>query len=128
MSAVKISANVRGVTPARLTTHIRDLATAGNIFPVFIPREDSERGAYPVSLPGWKLILTPVIQNSVDYGTALHELGHMFVWKFRDGVLHQEELAWRWARKHALIWTPAMEKDRRECLAGYRKHCHRRKK
>jgi hypothetical protein len=50
--------------------------------------------------------------SSLSYATALHEIGH---WKGRyqrsRNVIVRERWAWQWARKNALIWTRAMERD-----------------
>jgi hypothetical protein len=62
--------------------------------------------------------LLPPVRSPLSYATALHEIGH---WKSRHGrsrdEMVREQAAWRWARKNALIWTPAMSQLEKKSLA-----------
>ena len=66
-------------------------------------------------------IHTAPIRGAVSYGTALHEIGHI-VGRYTDSrhVMTRETWAWRWARRNALIWTPAMQRSMDMSLAWYR--------
>ena len=57
-------------------------------------------------------IHTPPIRSAVAYATALHEIGHI-LGRHQDSrvVLVRERWAWRWARRHAIAWTRAMERS-----------------
>ena len=77
-----------------------------------------------------RIVDVPRIVDALTYGTVLHELGHV---ETQDAqrwwpTFHQqgarintagEAAAWRWARAHALVWTPEMQADMRHCLQGY---------
>ena len=56
-------------------------------------------------------ICIPPIKSAISYATALHELGHILGRHQRSQhVMVRERWAWEWARRNALIWTPAMER------------------
>jgi hypothetical protein len=52
------------------------------------------------------------IRSAISYATALHEIGHMRG-RYQNSrrELVRERWAWEWARRNALCWTPAMERD-----------------
>lgn len=64
----------------------------------------------------------PHIRSEADYAVALHEIGHVCgrYQTTRFSLLTREVWAWKYARKVALLWTPAMEKEEQESLDFYR--------
>jgi hypothetical protein len=66
-------------------------------------------------------IHTAPIRSALSYATALHELGHIlgrFQHSRRQKI--REHWAWEWARKNALLWTPAMERHANDALTHLR--------
>jgi hypothetical protein len=51
---------------------------------------------------------------------ALHEIGHIRgrLQLSRSRVV-RERWAWRWAEENALVWTPAMDRNRQRSMAFY---------
>ena len=68
------------------------------------------------------------IKSRLSYATALHELGHI-LGKYQDSThtVTRERWAWEWARKHALMWSPAMERDALNSLSWYAALVRRRR-
>lgn len=65
-------------------------------------------------------IHTPPIRSAISYAAALHEVGHVLgQHQHSQRIMVREGWAWRWARAHAMIWTPRMEHSRQEALAWY---------
>jgi hypothetical protein len=63
---------------------------------------------------------TPPIRGAVSYAVVLHEIGHI-LGRYQDSrhTIVRERWAWAWARRHALMWTPAMERCAVASLAWY---------
>jgi hypothetical protein len=65
-------------------------------------------------------IHTPPVKTWKSYITALHEIGHLLGrHQLSPHVMVRERWAWRWARQHALVWAPWMERYAEESLAWY---------
>ena len=68
---------------------------------------------------GWavqefELISIPPIKSTITYAVALHEIGHVLGRHQRSrSRIVRERWAWVWARRHAITWTPAMERTMR---------------
>lgn len=68
------------------------------------------------------------IRSALSYSVALHEIGHMLGrHQASSCVMTRERWAWKWARKHAIVWTSAMERYAAKSLAWYEsrhpEHC-----
>ena len=51
------------------------------------------------------------IKSAISYATALHELGHIFGrYQLSKRSIVRERGAWEWAKRNALVWTPAMDR------------------
>ena len=60
------------------------------------------------------------IRSRVSYATAMHEIGHILgKHQSSKDVMVRERHAWRWAKKHARVWTDAMERNVEKSLAWY---------
>jgi hypothetical protein len=63
-------------------------------------------------------ICIPPIKSEISYAAALHEIGHIQGrYQTSRHSLVRELAAWRWARQHALTWTPSMERTCTSSLA-----------
>lgn len=101
---------------AAMREHIARLTNEHDIQVTWIERAD-EAGALREADGGRDEILIPPIQSPVIYATALHEVGHILGrYQRSPHVLVRHRWAWQWARKHALVWTPTMEKFARASL------------
>lgn len=90
------------------------------------------------------------VSNDGNYAVALHEMGHinghnagtpvkqlalqhvqvygeLAPVEAHEIVLREEEAAWDWAKDHALLWTPAMQKAMDLGLSTYRDNYERAK-
>jgi hypothetical protein len=77
-----------------------------------------QRGGY--ALHEIREIHLPPIRSPVTYAVALHEVGHCLGRHQQSKhLMIREGWAWRWARSHALCWTPAMERKARKSLEWY---------
>jgi hypothetical protein len=57
------------------------------------------------------------VRSRLSYATALHEIGHVLGrHQTSRRSMVREVHAWQWARRHALVWTPAMERYAAEAL------------
>jgi hypothetical protein len=66
-------------------------------------------------------VVIPPVKSAISYATALHEIGHILGRHQQSAVtMARERWAWRWAQKNALVWKPAMERNRLASLARYR--------
>jgi hypothetical protein len=80
-----------------------------------VKRPDKARAAFQLNE-----IWIPAIKSKISYAVALHEIGHMLGrHRLSPHILTRERDAWRWAKAHALVWTPAMEIRCRSSLAWY---------
>jgi len=89
--------------------HIERLAAQHDI-KVDTGRVDQPAGAFAVH---WdRRICIPPLRSAAGYATAPHEIGHVVLgWCADDDrEIEQERAAWDWARRNALVWTPAMER------------------
>lgn len=56
-------------------------------------------------------IFAPPIRGWVSYAVVLHTIGHCLGrYQTSSKTMVRESWAWRWAKSHALRWTPAMER------------------
>jgi len=71
-----------------------------------------------LAIPGRRLAVVAPIVDETTYAVALHELGHLIAplgsLTKTPGNRHnltrdEEDAAWTWARRHALLWTDAMD-------------------
>lgn len=62
--------------------------------------------------------IRPVLSHTT-YAIAIHEIGHLLNRSQSRPILEQEALAWLWAKKHALCWSPTMERVMRRGLQSY---------
>jgi hypothetical protein len=72
-----------------------------------------------------EITIAPV-RSAISYATALHEIGHILGRHQRGRrVMIKEDWAWRWAKANALMWTPRMERHRREAMRWYSQRAKR---
>lgn len=110
-----------------LMRHVRSLSSRYAITVNYVDRLAIGQSMACAS-PRWARV--PIITGQDTYARALHEFGHAVVSPHRVGrgqadLLHEEFAAWRWARDHALAWTPTM---RRRELASLRTYIWRLEK
>jgi len=68
----------------------------------------------------------PPIRSAISCATALHEVGHVLGrFQLSKSTLVRERAAWRWARRNALMWTPAVERCRLASRAWYEARVNR---
>lgn len=79
---------------------------------------------------GWRIRI-PKIKTEISYATALHEIGHLACASdyrgravqasktMRYGELADEALAWDFAARVALRWTPKMSNLAKRMMASY---------
>jgi hypothetical protein len=65
------------------------------------------------------VIQFPTVRGPASYATALHEIGHCLGRHQDKSEIQRGAAAWLWARRHALIWTPAMAKCALRALRSY---------
>jgi hypothetical protein len=105
----------------RLREHITALSRQFNV-DVHL---DSSLPAYrSFAIPEDRIVLARPIRSQRAYAGCLHEIGHCVVSppvrpRGAINVLHEEFAAWRWARAHALVWTPTMRRYERMALLSY---------
>ena len=112
------------VTVAQMRAHIRQLCAANRIEINYGRHASasylSDRNHGAVLAP--EIWIRPV-RSPRAYAVALHEIGHILGRHQLSGVaLTRERWAWDSARRNALQWTPAMERQARWCLESYRQH------
>jgi len=63
------------------------------------------------------------ITTLIRYAVALHEIGHIRG-RYQDhhNEVVSERWAWEWARRNAVIWSPAMDRFAERALRGYQRH------
>jgi hypothetical protein len=117
-------AKAKWLHPAEvLHTHIETLCRNEEIVWCVEPR----RGGW--SAGTFREIGTPPICGPISYAVALHEIGHCLGRnQLSRKVMVRERAAWAWARRYALIWTPAMERRALKSLEWHELHAqyHRR--
>jgi hypothetical protein len=87
-------------------------------FEVQIEWRGSSRGGWAVH--EFELVSIAPIKSAVTYAVALHEIGHVLGRHQRSrSRTVRERWAWDWARRHAITWTPAMERTMRRSLDWY---------
>lgn len=89
--------------------HVAQIAAANHVF------VEAKPDTYPVCYRPIKICINPII-DEVTYAVALHELGHALDERYPPDRISRERVAWEWAEKHALEWTPAMEAFRQHAL------------
>jgi hypothetical protein len=100
---------------AKLKQHILDICRQQEIQ---VEWRRSSRGGWAVH--EFELISIPPIKSAITYAVALHEIGHVLGRHQRSrSRLVRERWAWDWARRHAITWTPAMERTMRRSLDRY---------
>lgn len=124
------------MTPQEMTAHVEALATAGKIRIEWKP--DLPQDGASSELKGREIAAAP-ITNAVGYLIVLHELGHLLApealalstdddqdrWAQVLGygvsprMLAEERAATAWAKAHAKVWTPAMDRAAAEALQTY---------
>ena len=78
------------------------------------------RGSKAWALSGGEEIVIPPIRSAITYAVALHEIGHvMGRHQLSRSRIVRERWAWAWARRHAIVWTPAMARTMHRCLDWY---------
>ena len=116
------------VVPTYQQAHIQHLANANRITVSAICSDVWQSAALIRS----RTVIIPEAINDVNYSAALHELGHVLEptqhpvnvieqWNSfsTPHIQHNEIHAWRWAKEHALWWTPEMEDTKRYALSTY---------
>jgi hypothetical protein len=109
--------------------HIQQLARDYDVTLLIDPYLDPKRAS---SEPVDRRVLLPPITDATTYAIALHEIGHVasghtmpsaFIYLIGGGraVMSVEMEAWRWARQHALEWTPEMTAIEQWGLDSYRR-------
>jgi len=65
-------------------------------------------------------ITIPHIRSHVAYAVALHEIGHIYGKHQRHpSTMVRERWAWKFARRHAMLWTEEMETQKVTSLKWY---------
>jgi hypothetical protein len=90
--------------------HIDELCSTHGMIRVTVSRPTR---AY--ALGQFEEVHIPPIKSVISYATALHSLK----------ILVRERGAWRWAKRNALKWTPAMERNMKLSLEWYEKRLAR---
>jgi len=111
------------VTVAQMRAHIWQLCEANGIEINF----DRHASASYLSDRNHGAVLAPEIwirpvRSPRAYAVALHEIGHILGrYQLSRATLVRERWAWRWARRNALQWTPAMQRHADWCLESYKR-------
>jgi hypothetical protein len=106
------------VTLEQMQGHIVSLSEANEIACWFGAGPDEAWGSY------WlREIEIPSIKDQCSRATALQEVGHILGrHPLSEVILVRERWAWRWARRNALEWTPAMQRHSQWCLECYQRN------
>lgn len=124
---------VREPSIQELARHVEDLSSALKIALLdVVPGQVPEAGvSFVLSRYGGQsaVIIAPVVDEAT-YAIALHEMGHCLsptgsvrgadTVKNYNLILLEEESAWEWARRHALIWTVTMQHVELQAMENYR--------
>jgi hypothetical protein len=103
---------VSPVTVAQMRSHIQQLCEANRIE---INYDRHASASYRL-----REIWIRAVRSPRAYAVALHEIGHILGrYQLSDATLVRERHAWRWARRNALQWTPAMRRHADWCLDRY---------
>jgi hypothetical protein len=99
-----------------LQRHARDLAKA---FDVRLIESDLLNTDEAVGLSRIRVALVRTIVDRMTYAIALHEIGHlasptgivrgMVTGDLGNLLRIEEDAAWTWAKRYALLWTPDMD-------------------
>mgnify|MGYP001567411366 CR=1 FL=1 len=110
---------IPSVVPTYQQAHVQHLANAHKIHVSAICANVYHAAAFIHT----RTIIIPEASNDVNYSAALHELGHILdptqQWAGSRHIHSNEIGAWRWAKEHALWWTPEMEATKRYALSTY---------
>ena len=119
---------IPSVVPTYQQAHIQHLIKVNKITVSAICADAWQSAAMARS----RTVIIPEANTDVNYSAALHELGHILEptqhpvnvieqWNGFSNrhIQHNEIHAWRWAREHALWWTPEMEDTKRYALSTY---------
>ena len=103
---------MRSVTVEEMRRHVTQLLEKHHVLYSWCARPSTAWGSREI----WEVQIAP-IRSELSYATALHEFGHLLGahQASRDSMV-REHWAWRWARRHAIAWTPRMQKDSGRCL------------
>jgi hypothetical protein len=105
------------VTLQHMREHIDELCSTHDL-----NRFTVNRPTRAYALGQFEEIHVPPIKSAISYSTALHEIGHVLGPHQRSAkAIVRERGAWRWAKRNALKWTPAMERNMRLSLEWYEK-------
>jgi hypothetical protein len=115
-----------------LQKHAYELAAA---FDARLVEDGRMRPEDACAISGVRIAIVSPIVDETTYAVALHELGHLIA---PLGVLRtsvagnphnlmrdEEDAAWSWARHHALIWTPVMDRVAQWAEATYQQQPRR---
>jgi hypothetical protein len=91
-----VATKTRTPAGAKYRAHIGSLCEQHRIRHVV---EDTAPAGADLQLRG---IRTPPVTGRARYLTALHEVGHVVTYDPKDGRIHMEEKAWRWAVEKAV--------------------------
>ena len=98
-----------------LKIHILKLCKLHNIKIKYISNPE-ESCAYRYNIP-IKIEIVP-IKSEILYSIALHEIAHC-IYKGDPFDYDDEEKAWKWVKKNALVWTDEMEKSMQKDLFSH---------
>jgi hypothetical protein len=103
------------VTLQHMREHIDELCSTHNL-----NRFTVNRPTHAYALGEFEEIHIAPIKTAISYATALHETGHVLGPHQRSPkVIVRERGAWRWAKRNALKWTLAMERNMKSALKWY---------
>lgn len=114
-----------------LRVHVEQIADDHRVVIVFDHMMKPEDA---VAVPPLRMVMCYPVMDETTYMIAMHELGHLIApggtgpddfssqMKFVDGKMQREDIAWGWARTHALVWTDVMER-----WADWARETYRRK-
>jgi hypothetical protein len=109
------------VTVKDMQDHIAALLKQHEIQCYFVKRLHRRRSR-AFAVREFSEIQIPPVRSLPSYATALHEIGHV-IGRYQSSkrVMVRELWAWRWAKSHALVWSPARDRDMTWCMDWYAK-------
>jgi hypothetical protein len=118
------------VAAAAMRLQIEELAKTLRVELAIIPfARNADAGLYKFSAEH-RLCTIPLIIDpyaELAYAVSLHELGHAATRYqsvalsdyYRQNPIPCEVNAWKWAKAHALVWTPEMQDRMRDSLEAH---------